>query len=143
VLRGFDLPPREPENLTLQSSTMAAEPLRVGDTETAQLLAGDERTPDGARFRDYELTLEANASVVITLLGDRSETEPSALDTRIILARDGVMVASDDDGGASLGPNAGRFDSRLAFTSPQQATYLLRVTTAPGMHLGAYRLEAR
>jgi hypothetical protein len=143
VLRGFDLPSREPENLPLQSSTMAPEPLRVGDTETARLLAGDESTPDGARFRDYELTLEANASVEITLLGDRSETEPAALDMRVIVARDGAVVASDDDGGAALGPNAGRFDSRLVFTSPQQATYLLRVTTAPGMHLGAYRLDAR
>lgn len=124
VLEGLDLPVRPvPMSRAAVGEVRPPQPLEVGQTISGRL--GDDGTvlANDAAANDYVVALTANAPVVITTRGGRSETETCCqLDVYTQVFFEGREVAFDDDG-------AGGFDSRVAFTPSESGVYTVRVTS--------------
>jgi hypothetical protein len=109
--------------------------LALGSTVTGILQAGDTLLNDGSVGDDYAITLGAGQTVTIVTRGGPSYTSPgSRLDVYTLVMLNGSEVTHDDD-------SAGNLNSRIIFTAPVTATYIIRVTTfGAGLRQGEYSL---
>ncbi len=101
-------------------------------TITGDLTAEDMNNPTrGGRFRDdYTLTdVIAGQSITLDLVSEEFDTY-----LQLINADTGLVIASDDDGGAGV-------NSRLSFTVENGINYLVRVTSFGSGAIGEYTLS--
>lgn len=139
VLRGLDLPAREPDpdqKVPLEAQPPPTAVVAEGSVTRGRLEASDPRMRDGSSFDDYAVDLAAGQTVALQLRGGRTTGYLChVLDVELRVLDGERVLANDDDGAGGLG-------SRVAFTAPRAGRYTVRVMAhGPWTNHGDYTLR--
>lgn len=107
--------------------------IRIGQSRSGELTAGDPETDDGAAYDAYSFRAGTGDRIGIRLAS-------GVFDPVVRVGRmegtEFVELAQNDDG-----PGGGALDSYLVFTAPGNDTYVVRVTPLTPTGTGAYELS--
>ncbi len=124
VLRGLDLPTREPDpdlKVPVVEPGSPTTMVTAGSATRGRLEASDARMRDGSAFDDYAVELAAGQRATLELRGGRTGGYLChVLDVQMRVLDGARVVADDDDGAGGLG-------SRVTFTAPRHGRYTVRV----------------